>query len=291
MTRIARRAGLAATLAALAAAAPGCGAEVEKTADAETTIRPVSITVADLNRRPVVRTVDAIGTLRGWDEVTVGAKKAGRVIKVFHDFGDEVKPGEKLVELMHWWEDYTHKHGAEINANPSPGNKAGGLTTIIEKSLGAMAKAGSTNLVEVVRYADAVTKNGFVFMDTPGFDPVAATGQVAGGANVFADVKVQAVQASTEQILATRPDVILEIRAANSAFPSGDRAAELSVWKALSAVPAVRNNRVLFIFDDRLVIPGPRLVEGTAEMARALHPDAFRANEAERATRERSVRQ
>ena len=92
--------------------------------------------------------------------------------------------GEKLVELMHWWEDYTHKHGAEINANPSPGNKAGGLTTIIEKSLGAMAKAGSTNLVDVVRYADAVTKSGFVFMDTPGFDPVAATGQVAGGANV-----------------------------------------------------------------------------------------------------------
>jgi arabinonate dehydratase len=93
--------------------------------------------------------------------------------------------GEKLVALMRWWEDYTHKHGAEINANPSPGNKAGGLTTIIEKSLGAMAKAGSTNLVDVVRYAEPVTKKGFVFMDTPGFDPVAATGQVAGGANVI----------------------------------------------------------------------------------------------------------
>jgi altronate hydrolase len=92
--------------------------------------------------------------------------------------------GEKLVELMHWWEEYTHKHGAEINANPSPGNKAGGLTTIIEKSLGAMAKAGSTNLIDVVKYAEPVTKSGFVFMDTPGFDPVAATGQVAGGANL-----------------------------------------------------------------------------------------------------------
>jgi len=103
---------------------------------------------------------------------------------------------------------------------------------------------------------------------------------VAGGANVFADVKVQAVQASTEQILATRPDVILEIRAANSAFPSGDRASELSVWKVLGAVPAVRNNRVLFIFDDRLVIPGPRVVEGTIEMARALHPAAFAAKDA-----------
>jgi altronate hydrolase len=92
--------------------------------------------------------------------------------------------GEKLVELMRWWDDYTRKHGAEINSNPSPGNKAGGLTTILEKSLGAMAKAGSTNLVDVIKYAETVTEKGFVFMDTPGFDPVSATGQVAGGANV-----------------------------------------------------------------------------------------------------------
>jgi altronate hydrolase len=77
--------------------------------------------------------------------------------------------GERLVGLMRWWEEYTRKHGAEINANPSPGNKAGGLTTILEKSLGAMAKAGSTNLVDVIRYADPVTAKGFVFMDTPGF--------------------------------------------------------------------------------------------------------------------------
>ena len=92
--------------------------------------------------------------------------------------------GEKLVALMRWWEDYTKREGAEMNANPSPGNKAGGLTTILEKSLGAMAKAGSTNLVDVVNYAEAVTRKGFVFMDTPGYDPVAATGQVAGGANL-----------------------------------------------------------------------------------------------------------
>ena len=92
--------------------------------------------------------------------------------------------GEKLVALMHWWEDYTAREGAEMNANPSPGNKAGGLTTILEKSLGAMAKAGSTNLVDVVAYAEEVTKKGFIFMDTPGYDPVAATGQVAGGANL-----------------------------------------------------------------------------------------------------------
>ena len=92
--------------------------------------------------------------------------------------------GQKLVDLMRWWEEYTRKEGAEINANPSPGNKAGGLTTILEKSLGAMAKAGSSNLVDVVRYADPVIAKGFVFMDTPGYDPVSATGQVAGGANL-----------------------------------------------------------------------------------------------------------
>lgn len=92
--------------------------------------------------------------------------------------------GEKLVGLMRWWEKYCEREGAEMNANPSPGNKAGGLTTILEKSLGAMAKAGSTNLVDVLNYAEAITKKGFVFMDTPGYDPVAATGQVAGGANM-----------------------------------------------------------------------------------------------------------
>lgn len=92
--------------------------------------------------------------------------------------------GEKLVGLMRWWEEYTRRENAEMNANPSPGNKAGGLTTILEKSLGAMAKAGSTNLVDVVQYAEEVAARGFVFMDTPGYDPVSATGQVAGGANL-----------------------------------------------------------------------------------------------------------
>ena len=92
--------------------------------------------------------------------------------------------GEKLVGLMRWWEAYCEREGAEMNANPSPGNKAGGLTTILEKSLGAMAKGGSTNLVDVLEYAEQVTKKGFNFMDTPGYDPVAATGQVAGGANL-----------------------------------------------------------------------------------------------------------
>src|SRR3954470_3207244 len=93
--------------------------------------------------------------------------------------------GEKLVERIRWWEEYTAKTGGEMNNNPSPGNKAGGLTTILEKSLGAVAKGGSTNLVEVYRYAEPIAAKGFVFMDTPGYDPVSATGQVAGGANVI----------------------------------------------------------------------------------------------------------
>jgi len=93
--------------------------------------------------------------------------------------------GEKLVERIRWWEQYTASTGGEMNNNPSPGNKAGGLTTILEKSLGAVAKGGTTNLVDVYRYAEPITAKGFVFMDTPGYDPVSATGQVAGGANVI----------------------------------------------------------------------------------------------------------
>jgi altronate hydrolase len=93
--------------------------------------------------------------------------------------------GEKLVERIRWWEDYTARNKGEMNNNPSPGNKAGGLTTILEKSLGAVAKGGTTNLVAVYEYAEPVSAKGFVYMDTPGYDPVSATGQVAGGANMI----------------------------------------------------------------------------------------------------------
>lgn len=94
--------------------------------------------------------------------------------------------GEKLIARIHWWEDYCQRMNAELNNNPSAGNKAGGLTTILEKSLGAVAKAGSSNLIDVYQYAEAVRAQGLVFMDTPGYDPVSATGQVAGGANLIA---------------------------------------------------------------------------------------------------------
>jgi altronate hydrolase len=93
--------------------------------------------------------------------------------------------GEKLVSRIKWWEDYTSRERGEMNNNPSPGNKAGGLTTILEKSLGAVAKGGTSNLVAVYEYAEPVTSHGFVYMDTPGYDPVSATGQVAGGANMI----------------------------------------------------------------------------------------------------------
>jgi altronate hydrolase len=93
--------------------------------------------------------------------------------------------GEKLIARIRWWEGYTARNGNEMNNNPSPGNKAGGLTTILEKSLGAVAKGGTTNLVDVYEYAQPVTAKGFVYMDTPGYDPVSATGQVAGGANMI----------------------------------------------------------------------------------------------------------
>jgi altronate hydrolase len=93
--------------------------------------------------------------------------------------------GEKIVERIHWWEEYTARNKGEMNNNPSPGNKKGGLTTILEKSLGAVAKGGTTGLMGVYEYAMPVTARGMVFMDTPGYDPVSATGQVAGGANLI----------------------------------------------------------------------------------------------------------
>ncbi|HEX7438017.1 MAG TPA: UxaA family hydrolase, partial [Caldimonas sp.] len=96
-----------------------------------------------------------------------------------------VAVADKLIARIRWWERYTERNDAEMDNNPSAGNKAGGLTTILEKSLGAIAKSGTTNLVDVFEYAQPVTTKGLVFMDTPGYDPVSATGQVAGGANLI----------------------------------------------------------------------------------------------------------
>lgn len=93
--------------------------------------------------------------------------------------------GQKLLRRIQWWERYCERHGASIDNNPSAGNKAGGLTTVLEKSLGGIAKGGSVPLSDVYEYAEPVRTPGLVFMDTPGYDPISATGQVAGGANLI----------------------------------------------------------------------------------------------------------
>ncbi|SEW32592.1 altronate hydrolase [Cognatiyoonia koreensis] len=92
--------------------------------------------------------------------------------------------GDKLIALIRWWEDYTARNRGSMDNNPSPGNKKGGLTTILEKSLGAVAKGGTTPLTGVYRYAEQVTARGFTFMDSPGYDPASVTGQIAGGCNL-----------------------------------------------------------------------------------------------------------
>ncbi len=94
--------------------------------------------------------------------------------------------GQQLVDLIHWWEAYAEREHGSIDNNPTPGNKAGGLTTILEKSLGAVAKSGSSALMGVYRYAEPVKVKGLVFMDAPGYDPMGATGQIASGANLVA---------------------------------------------------------------------------------------------------------
>lgn len=94
--------------------------------------------------------------------------------------------GEKLVERIRWWkEEYSPGRDVQINGKVSPGNQVGGLANIFEKSLGSSMKGGTGPLMEVYKYAEPVTQKGFVFMDTPGFDPVSATGQIAGGANLI----------------------------------------------------------------------------------------------------------
>ena len=93
--------------------------------------------------------------------------------------------GHKILDIITWWQDYTRINGSEINNNPSPGNKAGGLTTILEKALGAVVKAGTSPLMDAYEYAAPVRSKGLVFMNTPGYDPVSITGMVAGGANLI----------------------------------------------------------------------------------------------------------
>ena len=93
--------------------------------------------------------------------------------------------GQKLLDRLAWWRDYARAGGGSLDNNPSPGNKAGGLTTILEKSLGAVAKAGRANLSAVIEYAQPIPNGGLVLMDTPGYDPVSLTGLIGGGSNII----------------------------------------------------------------------------------------------------------
>ena len=94
---------------------------------------------------------------------------------------------EKLLDRVNWWKNvYAVGRDVQINGVVSPGNQKGGLANILEKSLGSAMKGGTTGLMQVYNYAEKINDKGFVFMDTPGFDPVSATGQIAGGANLIA---------------------------------------------------------------------------------------------------------
>ncbi len=126
----------------------------------------------------------------------------------------------KLLDRLRWWEDYAAKHGTDLNNNPSPGNIAGGLSTILEKSLGAVAKGGTAPLQNVLLYGEEIGP-GFQFMDTPGYDPCSATGQIAGGANlmafttgrgaVFGAKPVPSIKLSSNSALAVRQSEDIDI--------------------------------------------------------------------------------
>jgi altronate hydrolase len=98
----------------------------------------------------------------------------------------DAQTGARIADMIEWWKDYAEKNNATLDNNPSPGNKRGGLTTILEKSLGAVAKSGRAPVSDAIGYAWPVRKHGLVYMDSPGYDPVSATGQVASGANIIA---------------------------------------------------------------------------------------------------------
>ncbi len=131
--------------------------------------------------------------------------------------------GEKLVGLVKWWEAYTARNHGSMDNNPSPGNKKGGLTTILEKSLGASAKGGTSPLNGVFKYAEEVTARGFTFMDSPGYDPASVTGQIAGGCNLvcfttgrgsaFGSKPAPTIKVATNTEMATRMAEDMDVNA------------------------------------------------------------------------------
>lgn len=156
--------------------------------------------------------------------------------------------GQKLIERIRWWERYTGMFGAEINNNPSPGNKEGGLTTIYEKSLGAIAKAGSTPLVDVVMYAEPVNAKGFVVMDTPGYDPTSMTGLVAGGANVGV------FTTGRGSVFGCKPAPCIKVATNTPMFRRMEADMDIDAGTILGGVPVEEVGRL--IFEEILAVAG-----------------------------------
>jgi altronate hydrolase len=147
---------------------------------------------------------------------------------------------EKLRERIRWWEWYTSVFGASIDNNPSHGNKAGGLTTIFEKSLGAVAKGGTTTLQDVVGYAEQVKAPGLVFMDTPGFDPVSVTGIVSGGATVVV------FTTGRGSVLGSKPAPTIKVATNTPMYDRMRHDMDFDAGTALSGIPIERLGRQLF---------------------------------------------
>jgi altronate hydrolase len=147
---------------------------------------------------------------------------------------------EKLRERIRWWEWYTSVFGASIDNNPSHGNKEGGLTTIFEKSLGAVAKGGTTPLRAVVGYAEPVKASGLVFMDTPGFDPVSVTGIVAGGANVVV------FTTGRGSVLGSKPAPTIKVATNTPMYDRMQSDMDFNAGTALAGVPIESLGRQLF---------------------------------------------
>ena len=148
--------------------------------------------------------------------------------------------GEALIERIHWWERYTAMNGASIDNNPSPGNKLGGLTTIYEKSLGAIAKAGTTPMTQVVGYAERVTEHGFVHMDTPGFDPVSVTGQVAGGC------QVAVFTTGRGSAFGFKPSPSIKIATNSTLYAKQEPDMDINAGRVLDGVPLAEVGREIF---------------------------------------------
>jgi altronate hydrolase len=158
---------------------------------------------------------------------------------------------------MRWWEEYTASHGAEIDNNPAPGNKDGGLTTIFEKSLGAVAKSGTSPMVAVYDYAERITDRGFSFMDTPGHDPVSVTGLVAGGCNLVA------FTTGRGSCLGFKPSPVLKIATNSSLYRRMEEDMDLDAGVILNGVPVETVG--MQIFEELIAVAGGKQTKSEAQ--------------------------